>query len=126
MVIQLHYSLESDIIYQYIKLLQFEKTIWFFVAIINQMVYTQCVIIGGNTLNSSILIKSLCDKMGVSESQLARDICQTPQNFNKKIQRDTLDFDEYKAIADVLGVTFEQAFTLPNGEKIGISSKDKA
>ncbi|NMA60139.1 MAG: XRE family transcriptional regulator, partial [Clostridiales bacterium] len=51
---------------------------------------------------------------------------QTPQNFNKKIQRDTLDFDEYKAIADVLGVTFEQAFTLPNGEKIGISSKDKA
>ena len=90
------------------------------------MVYTQCVIIGDNTLNSSILIKSLCDKMGVSESQLARDICQTPQNFNKKIHRDTLDFDEYKAIADVLGVTFEQAFTLPNGEKIGISSKDKA
>jgi transcriptional regulator with XRE-family HTH domain len=71
-------------------------------------------------------VKSLCDKIGISEAQLARDIGQTPQNFNKKLKRDTLDFDEYKAIADVLGVTFEQALTLPNGEKIRISSKDKA
>ena len=63
---------------------------------------------------------------GTSLADVKTKLTALSQNFNKKIQRDTLDFDEYKAIADVLGVTFGQAFTLPNGEKIGISSKDKA
>lgn len=47
-----------------------------------------------------------------------RRIGQSPQNFNKKLQRGTVSVEEMITIADVLGVTFEQSFTLANGYKI--------
>lgn len=36
----------------------------------------------------------------------------------KKLQRGTVSLEEMIAVADVLGVTFEQSFTLTNGYKI--------
>ncbi|HFI0329599.1 TPA: helix-turn-helix domain-containing protein, partial [Streptococcus suis] len=48
-----------------------------------------------------------CEQMNISVSELARCIGQTPQNFNKKLKRETVTLDELKAIADVLGVRFE-------------------
>jgi len=39
--------------------------------------------------------------MNISVSELARRIGQTPQNFNKKLQRETVTLDELKAISDV-------------------------
>ncbi|WP_398577180.1 helix-turn-helix domain-containing protein, partial [Streptococcus parasuis] len=45
------------------------------------------------------------------------------QNFNKKLKRETVTLDELKAIADVLGVRFEQAFVLPDGDEIKISNE---
>ena len=56
--------------------------------------------------------------MNISVSELARHIGQTSQNFNKKLKRETVSLEELKAIADVLGVKFEQAFILPNGDEI--------
>jgi hypothetical protein len=44
------------------------------------------------------------------------------QNFNKKLQRETVTLDELKAIADVLGVKFVQAFILPDGNEIKIGN----
>ena len=70
-----------------------------------------------------ILVKELCEQMNISVSELARRIGQTPQNFNKKLQRETVTLDELKAIADVLGVKFVQAFILPDGEEIKISNE---
>lgn len=49
-------------------------------------------------------------------------IGQTPQNFNKKLKRETVTLEELKAIADVLGVSFEQSFTLPDGEQIKLGN----
>ena len=63
-------------------------------------------------------IKELCEQMNISVSELARRIGQTPQNFNKKLKRETVTLDELKAIADVLGVKFEQVFILPDGNEI--------
>ncbi|HFI0506113.1 TPA: XRE family transcriptional regulator, partial [Streptococcus suis] len=40
------------------------------------------------------------------------------QNFNKKLERKTVSLDELKAVADVLGVKFEQSFILPDGNEI--------
>lgn len=71
-------------------------------------------------MKTSDMIKELCNKRGISVSELARRIGQTPQNFGKKLKRDTVSLDEMKQIADVLDVTFEQSFTLPNGECIKI------
>jgi len=69
-------------------------------------------------MTTSEMIKKLCAKMNLSVSELARRIGQTPQNFNKKLKRETVTLDELKAVADVLGVKFVQAFILPDGDEI--------
>src|SRR5699024_11458264 len=73
-------------------------------------------------MTTAEMIKELCEQMNISVSELARRIGQTPQNFNKKLKRETVTLDELKAIADVLGVRFEQAFILPDGNEIKIGN----
>ena len=75
------------------------------------------------TMKTSDMIKELCNKKNISVSELARRIGQTPQNFGKKLKRDTVTLEELKQIADVMEVTFEQSFVFPNGEQIKISNE---
>ena len=65
----------------------------------------------------------VCNKKNISVSELARRIGQTPQNFGKKLKRDTVTLEELKQIADVMEVTFEQSFVFPNGEQIRTSNE---
>ena len=74
-------------------------------------------------MTTAEMIKELCEQMNISVCELARRIGQTPQNFNKKLKRETVTLDELKAIADVLGVRFEQEFVLPYGDEIKISNE---
>jgi transcriptional regulator with XRE-family HTH domain len=69
-------------------------------------------------MTTSEQIKVLCVRMNISLSELARRIGQTPQNFNAKLKRGTVTQVELINIADTLNITYEQSFTLPNGEKI--------
>lgn len=64
------------------------------------------------------MIRELCEKKNISLAELARRIGQSPQNFNKKLKRGTVSFEEMMEIAENLDVKYEQAFVLPNGEKI--------
>lgn len=73
-------------------------------------------------METSDMIKELCNKKNISVSELARRVGQTPQNFGKKLKRNTVTLDELKQIADAMGVTFEQSFIFPNGEQIKISN----
>ena len=73
-------------------------------------------------MTTADMINELCEQMNISVSELARRIGQTPQNFNKKLKRETVTLDELKDIADVLGVKFEQSFVLPEGDEIKISN----
>ena len=41
-------------------------------------------------MTTSDMIRKLCGKMNISISELARRIGQSPQNFNKKLQRGTV------------------------------------
>ena len=75
-------------------------------------------------MTTSDMIRELCEKMNISISELARKIGQSPQNFNKKLQRGTVSVEEMIIIADVLGVTFEQRFIIENGSYIQISYRD--
>ena len=59
-------------------------------------------------------------KKQVSVSALAKMIGQTPQNFWKKIKRDTVTLDEMLQIAAALQVTYEQVFVFPDGERISL------
>ena len=72
---------------------------------------------------TSNLIKNLCKEKGISVAELARRIGQTPQNFNKKLKRETVSTAELMLIANELGVIFEQSYILENGEKLTISSE---
>ena len=60
-------------------------------------------------------------KQNISLTELCRRIGQTPQNFNKKLQRGTVSFEEMMKIAESLDVGYEQAFVFQNGEKIQIA-----
>lgn len=71
-------------------------------------------------MTTSDMIRRLCEKKHVSLAELCRRIGQTPQNFNKKLKRGTVSFEEMIAIARALNVGYQQAFVLPNGEKIEI------
>ena len=69
-------------------------------------------------MTTSDMIRELCDRMNISLAELCRRIGQTPQNFNKKLQRETLKAEEMIAIADALGIIFEQRFILEDGSEI--------
>lgn len=77
---------------------------------------------GGMNMTTSDMIRELCEKMNISISALARRIGQSPQNFNKKLQRGTVSVEEMITIANELGILFEQGFTLPDGQSIKIHS----
>lgn len=74
-------------------------------------------------MTTSDMIRELCDRMNISLAELCRRIGQTPQNFNKKLQRGTVSFEEMMKIAEVLDVSYEQAFVFPDGSEIKIGSK---
>lgn len=69
-------------------------------------------------MTTSEQIRVLCVRTGVSLSELARKIGQTPQNFNAKLKRNTISQDELNQIANVLNVKYEQYFLLANGEQV--------
>ncbi|MCB6287265.1 helix-turn-helix domain-containing protein [[Clostridium] scindens] len=71
-------------------------------------------------MTTSDMIRTLCEKQNISLAELCRRIGQTPQNFNKKLKRGTVSFDEMMEIAEAVGVGYEQAFVLPDGERIRI------
>ena len=85
---------------------------------INGMVYNINMIIAKerHKMTTSEQIRVLCVRKGVSLSELARRINQTPQNFNAKLKRNTVTQDELNLIVKTLGVTYEQYFVLDNGE----------
>ena len=69
-------------------------------------------------MTTSDMIRQLCEKMNISLAELCRRIGQTPQNFNKKLKRGTVSFEEMMKIAEALGVEYEQVFVLPDGSAI--------
>ncbi len=98
------------------------------IVTINQMIYNMSVNLylygwRGKQMKTSDMIRELCNKKNISISELARRIGQTPQNFGKKLKRNTVSLEEMKQIADVLEVTFEQSFILPNGDQIKTSNE---
>lgn len=74
-------------------------------------------------MTTSDMIRELCVKQNISLAELCRRIGQTPRNFNKKLQRGTVSFEEMMKIAEVLDVSYEQAFVFPDGSEIKIGSK---
>lgn len=77
-------------------------------------------------MTTSDMIRELCEKQNISLAELCRRIGQTPQNFNKKLKRGTVSFEEMMTIAKALDVGYEQAFVLPDGKKIEINNTNNS
>lgn len=74
-------------------------------------------------MNTSDLVKKLCEAQDISLAELARRTGQSRQNLYKKLRNETLGTEELNRIADALGVKFEQSFILPSGEKLTTKTK---
>ena len=74
-------------------------------------------------MTTSDMIRALCQEKNISIAELSRRIGQTPQNFNKKLKRDTVSSEGMTATADAMGVGYDQTFVLEDGEKIGLKQK---
>lgn len=75
-------------------------------------------------MTTSDMIRELCDRMNISLAELCRRIGQTPQNFNKKLQRGTVSVEEMLKIANVLGIVFEQRFIIKGKSSIEITNRE--
>ena len=60
-------------------------------------------------------IKMALSYAGISQSELARRIGTTPQNFNQKLKRNSLTKEEMEQIAHVLGGSWRAEFEFPDG-----------
>ena len=58
---------------------------------------------------TSDMIRELCNRMNISLAELSRRIGQTPQNFNKKLQRGTVSFEEMVNYRAPKGMWLERA-----------------
>ena len=67
-------------------------------------------------MNLSDTIKDLCRELDISCSELARRSGQSVQNLNKKINRNTLSFEEFEKLLKLMDVEMDCSFTLPGGE----------
>ena len=63
-------------------------------------------------------IKVLCVRSDISVAELARRIGTTPQNFKRKIKRESFTIAELEDIAGAVNSSFERKFVLKNGEKV--------
>ena len=63
-------------------------------------------------------IKTLCVRLNISVSELARKNNMSPQAFSQKMKREGFTPAELKKIAEAAGCTYRGIFTLPNGEDI--------
>ena len=63
-------------------------------------------------------IKMALSYTGISQSELARRIGTTPQNFNQKLKRNSLTNEEMEQIATVLGGSWRAEFVFADGTTI--------
>lgn len=75
-------------------------------------------------MKTSDLIRKLCDEHNISIAELARKMGQSPQNFDKKLKRNTISQSELNQIAVALGVAYEQTFASDNRGDMGKILKD--
>lgn len=75
-------------------------------------------------MNISDMVRTLCKEVNVSLTEVSRRIGQSPQNLSKKINRQTLSFEEFEQILKCLGIEMKVDFVLPGKQVVKSSSKD--
>ena len=76
-------------------------------------------------MNLSEIVKDVSKKLHISGTELAKRSGQSPQNLSKKLVRETVSYDEFVQLMEVMGAKVELSYTLPGSEKSKISAIDK-
>ena len=63
-------------------------------------------------------LKAALGYAGISQSELARRLGTSPQNFNQKLKKNTLTFEDLQKIAEILGAEWSAEFIFPDGMHI--------
>ena len=69
-------------------------------------------------MNTEQKIRAALAIAGISQSELARRLGDTPQNFNQKIKRNTLTYEDMSKIAAAIGAEWVAVFEFPDGVRI--------
>ena len=69
-------------------------------------------------MTTSEQVRVICVRCGISLSELARRIGQSPQNFSAKLKRNTITQEEIQQISSAVGARYVQYFILPNGDRV--------
>ena len=70
-------------------------------------------------------VRRLAGEMNVSLSEIARRTDQSPANLSKKLNKDTLSFEDFERILEALGVKLECNFIFPGQDKTPAAGLDK-
>lgn len=68
-------------------------------------------------MNLTQTVIELCSKLHVTMAELSRRTNQSPQNLCRKIKNETISYNEFLRILEVLGVEYEYTLSLPGEEK---------
>ena len=79
---------------------------------------------GKRVMTRSELIKIVCQKNNMSLSELARQIGQTPQNFSKKLLRNTVTDEELSEILTLLNVVYQQKIIFADNTMLEVELND--
>lgn len=66
-------------------------------------------------MTTTEMVLGVCEKLKISQAELARCLEQTPQNLSKKMQRENLTLEELRSIADIFKIKYEQRFIFADG-----------
>ncbi|MDD4371870.1 MAG: helix-turn-helix transcriptional regulator [Anaerostipes sp.] len=69
-------------------------------------------------MNVEEQVKTLCLKLGISVSELARRCGVSPQAFSQKMKRNKFTVDDLKQIAKIVNCEYKTSFILENGETV--------
>ena len=75
-------------------------------------------------VNLSAEVRKLSKQLNISLSEIARRTGQSPANLSKKLSKETLSFEDFEKILDVLGVKLRCGFVLP-GQKETVAGTDR-
>lgn len=68
------------------------------------------------------IVKETCGKLDISISELSRRIGQSPQNLGKKLNNETLNYEEFLEILNTLGVKYEYRLTTAKDDAMELMS----
>ena len=68
-------------------------------------------------MNLSKIIKEVMKELNISGAELAKRSNQSPQNLSKKLNKETLSYEEFQQLMELMGASVDLSYKLPGSEE---------